>query len=169
MTARAVALAAIGALGCGHQPVPQGAEPIRVEGRRPDRRALEGTWSGEFRNERTGRGGTIRFSFAPGQDTAYARVTVHGPAAVPACDDPLSRAVSPDGSGELILRLAWLSVDAGSVGGWLAPYHDPEAGCVMDTWFEGRAWKDRIEGSYFARPTDGDAIRIGRWEVRRER
>jgi hypothetical protein len=111
----------------------------------------------------------MRFELAPGQDTAYARVLVPGAAQARSCDDPLSRATGAEATDELILRLAWLSVDAGSVGGWLAPYRDPEAGCVMDAWFEGLAWRDRIEGSYFARSADGAAIRIGSWEVTRER
>jgi len=164
--------AAFGALlvaGCSRRPAPETAPPVRVEGRRADRRSLEGSWRGEFHNEHTGRGGTIRFTLAPGQDTVYARVLLPGVASATGCDDPLSQVTSAGGTGELVLRLAWLSVEAGSVGGWLAPYHDPEAGCVIDAWFEGLAWKDRIEGSYFARAADGRAIRIGRWEVSRER
>jgi len=166
---RSAVLAAVLVAGCSHRPAPEAAAPVRVEGRRTDRRTLEGSWRGEFRNERTGRSGTIRFTLARDQDTAYARVLIPGVAPALSCDDPLSRATAAEGTGELILRLAWLSVDAGSVGGWLAPYHDPEAGCVMDAWFEGLAWKDRVEGSYFARSTDGAAIRIGSWQVRRER
>ena len=106
-------------------------------------------------------GTTIRFNLAPGRDTAYARVLLPGAAPAAACGDALSQATSSgQGSEELLLRLTWLGVEAGSVGGWLAPYHDPEAGCVMDIWFEG---------SYFARPADGTPLRIGSWEVRRER
>ena len=135
-----------------------------------DLRALEGCWSGEFRNERTGRSGTISFTLPPGRDTAYARVALPGAVPAPACGDALSQATSSgDAGGTLLLRLTWLGVEAGRVGGWLAPYHDPEAGCVMDIWFEGSAWKNRIEGSYFARPADGASLRIGTWEVRRAR
>jgi hypothetical protein len=164
-----VVLGALAAAGCSHQPAPATAAPIRVEGRATDRRILEGSWSGEFRNDRTGRSGTIRFTLAPGRDTAYARVLLPGATPAPACGDALSQATSGDGSDELLLRLTWLGVEAGDVGGWLAPYHDPEAGCVMDIWFEGSAWKNRIEGSYFARPADGTPLRVGSWEVRRER
>ncbi|HET7470345.1 MAG TPA: hypothetical protein VFJ81_11760 [Gemmatimonadales bacterium] len=165
-----VVLAALALVGCSRQPDPETATPIRVEGRATDRRVLEGSWSGEFRNERTGRTGTIRFSLAPGRDTAYARVVLPGAAPAPTCGDALSQATSSgEGSEELLLRLTWLGVEAGSVGGWLAPYHDPEAGCVMDIWFEGSAWKNRIEGAYFARPADGTSLRIGSWELRRER
>jgi hypothetical protein len=162
-----VGLAAVLA-GCGHRAAPTAPSPVRVHGAQADQRALEGSWSGEFRDERTGRGGTIRFVLVSGQDTAYARVLVHGAGPRVTCGDPLSEAVAA-GDTELVLRLAWLSVDQGSVGGWLQPYHDPEAGCVMDTWFEGLARRNRIEGSYFARPTDGRMIRVGKWEVRRER
>ena len=165
-----VALAALAAAGCSRQPAPESAAPIRVEGRATDRRVLEGSWSGEFRNDRTGRTGTIRFDLPPGRDTAYARVVLPGAAPAPGCADALTRATAPtEGGEELLLRLTWLGVEAGRVGGWLAPYHDPEAGCVMDIWFEGSAWKNRIEGSYFARPTDGTPLRIGSWEVRRAR
>ena len=164
---RSVALAAL-AGGCSHQPAPPSAAPIRVEGRATDRRVLEGSWSGEFRNDRTGRTGTIRFSLLPGRDTAYARVALPNAAPAAGCGDALSQATSEKGSEELLLSLTWLGVEAGDVGGWLAPYHDPEAGCVMDIWFEGTAWKNRIEGSYFARPADGTSLRIGSWEVRRE-
>jgi hypothetical protein len=169
-TGPVVALAALVATGCSRQPAPESAAPIRVEGRATDRRALEGSWSGEFRNERTGRTGTIRFSLTPGHDTAYARVVLPGAAPASTCGDALSQATSTgEASGELLLRLIWLGVEAGSVGGWLAPYHDPEAGCVMDIWFEGSAWKNRIEGAYFARPADGTPLRIGSWELRRDR
>jgi hypothetical protein len=168
--ASAFVFLAVATTGCSRQPHPENATPIRVEGRATDRRVLEGSWSGEFRNEHTGRTGTIRFNLAPGRDTAYARVTLPGAAPVPGCGDALSQATTPgQASDDLLLRLTWLGVEAGSVGGWLAPYHDPEAGCVMDIWFEGSAWKNRIEGSYFARPADGTPLRIGSWEVRRER
>jgi hypothetical protein len=93
-----------------------------------------------------------------------------GAAPAAACGDALSQATSSSqGSEELLLRLTWPGVEAGSVGGWLAPHHDPEAGCVMNIWFEGSASKNRIEGSYFARPADGTPLRTGSWEVRRER
>jgi hypothetical protein len=164
----AVALLAQLLAACSHHSIPEAAAPVQVAGRGPDRRSLEGSWSGEFHSERTGRSGTIRFTLLPGQDTAYARVVIHGAAPAPACGDPVSQATAPPGNGELVLRLAWLGVDAGSVGGWLAPYQDPEAGCVMDVWFEGLAWRDRIAGSYFARSGNGDPVRIGSWEVRRQ-
>lgn len=167
--ASGVVLAAVFLVACSHSP-PEGAAPIRVEGRATDRHVLEGSWAGEFRNERTGRTGTIRFNLPPGRDTAYARVVLPDAAPAAGCGDALSQATSSGpGSEELLLQLTWLGVEAGSVGGWLAPYHDPEAGCVMDIWFEGSAWKNRIEGSYFARPADGTSLRIGSWEVRRER
>jgi hypothetical protein len=168
--ARCLAIAMVAlAAACGGPPAPEAAAPVRVAGGRADRHMLEGSWSGEFRDDRTGRTGTIRFTLAPGRDTAYARVLVRGAPAAPSCGDALGGATRPPGDGEFVLRLAQLRVESGSVGGWLTPYRDPEAGCLMDTWFEGLVRRDRIEGAYFARPANGKLIRIGKWEVRRER
>jgi hypothetical protein len=33
----------------------------------------------------------------------------------------------------------------------------------MDTWFEGRLVRDRLEGSFFSRRTDTDTVRTGTW------
>ena len=128
--------------------VPAALPPVPVEGRAHDRGELAGRWSGEFHDERTGRHGSITFSLAPGRDTAFALVEVAG---------------GPPG----LLRLGRVGVLEGSIAGWLLAYPDPEAGCLVDTWFEGELHGDALVGHYFSRPEDCGRPRQGTWELTR--
>ena len=154
---------------CAPSVPPQPAVPVQIEGRSRDLRTLAGHWSGEFHNERTGRHGTIRFALQAGRDTGYARVVVDGPMPVERCVDPLSTAIQAPEPREFVLRLGRVAVSEGSVGGWLLPYPDPEAGCQVETWFEGTLMGDVLEGHYFSDLADGSPIRQGTWSVTRVR
>lgn len=169
--ARAAFAASLLALAaCGmHAPPPLPGSPVRVEGDSHDLRALAGQWTGEFHNERTGQHGTIGFSLEAGRDTAYAQVILVGSVQGLGCSDPVTTATQPAGAREFTLRLGRVSTSGGSVGGWLVPYPDPIAGCLVDTWFEGFMRGDVLEGMYFSHLADGSPIRLGTWRVTRAR
>lgn len=154
-----------------HAPPPEAAgTPVLVEGRLADLRVLAGRWAGEFHDERTRRHGSITFLLEAGRDTAYARIVLAGAPPVGGCVDPISTVTLPLEGREFTMQLARVAVSQGSVGGWLLPYPDPQAGCPVDTWFEGLLVGDRLEGVYFARLTDGRRpTRQGTWQVRRIR
>lgn len=148
-------------------PAPLTDAAVQVEGKPSDLRPLAGHWTGEFHNELTGHHGTITFSLQPGRDTAYARVVPDWPAPSAGCVDPVSTATRPAGQEEFVLRLGRVGVSEGSVGGWLTPYPDPSAGCLVETWFEGLLKGDLLEGFYSSHRADGGPLRQGTWWVRR--
>ena len=63
--------------------------------------------------------------------------------------------------------MSFVQVDNGLVRGRLAPYTDPECGCIVDTVFDGRVTGDRIEGSFTIKNTLTGTTREGRWSVKR--
>jgi hypothetical protein len=158
------------AAGCGG-PRPQPRLPaVPVEGGRRDIRMIVGDWQGEFVSARDSRRGTIAFRLQAGRDTAYGRVLFTGPTPPPGRTDALARATESREVGEIVLTFARVNVGGESVGGWLRPYRDPELGCLMDTWFEGRIDGDTLEGLYFSHPADSAAaMRLGTWWVARRR
>ena len=70
---------------------------------------------------------------------------------------------------QVVLSFGALATSKGTLGGWLQPYRDPELSCWMDTWFEGRLVRARLEGTYFSRRTDTDTVRMGTWWAARTR
>jgi hypothetical protein len=143
---------------------------VPVEGSRRDLRMLAGDWQGEFVSARGSRRGTILLSLRAGADTAHGRVVPTGPTPPPGCTDPLSKATESQVTGEIVLTLARINVGGQSVGGWLRPYRDPELGCSMDTWFEGKIYGDTLDGLYFSHPADSaQAVRLGTWWAARRR
>jgi hypothetical protein len=165
-----VALLLLAACGGRAAPAPVGT-PVHVEGNRADLSRLAGEWRGEFHDEHTGRGGTIAFSLRAGRDTALGQVVLEAPPGPSVSGDPVSAATRGKVEGTIALTLARVGVDDGSVGGWLAPYRDPERGCWTDTWFEGTltAGNERIDGMFFSHPTDSAAVRTGTWWAERRR
>ena len=165
-----IVLGLLGATGCGGPRAEQPMPAVPVTGGRGDIRMIAGYWQGEFVSARDSRRGTIAFRLQAGRDTAYGRVVLTGPIPPPGCTDPLSAATEPREIGEIELTLARVNVGGESVGGWLRPYPDPELGCRMDTWFEGRIDGDTLEGLYFAHPADtAGAMRLGTWWAARRR
>jgi len=157
-------------IGCGSRPpeTPPLA-PVRVEGSELDIGELAGEWEGEFHNASTGRRGTISFSLRRANETAYGPVVMTTALPFPACTDPLSTAVHSPLEARIALSVATIGVGGRSVGGWLQPYRDPERGCWVDTWFEGRFRDDTLGGRYFSHPADGEAVLRGTWWVTRTR
>ena len=143
--------------------------PVRVQGESRDIRQLAGTWRGEFHSSRTGRVGTIFFDLRADSDTAYGHVTFDRVIPTAGCTD-MSRAQEASSVVvPVVLSFGALATSRGSLGGWLQPYRDPDLACWMDTWFEGRLVRDRLEGSFFSRRTDMDTVRTGTWWAARTR
>ena len=151
--------------GQGAAPLP----PVPVDGPRADVRLLAGEWAGEVLDRDGTPQGTITFRLHPGRDTAQGCVTLRGVTPAPACSDPVSAAVRPEGEGTTRLRLGRVVIGDGSIAGWLHPYADLERGGPVDTWFEGRLLRDTLSGMFFAHPATGDTVRQGTWWAARRR
>ena len=148
--------------------VPQPA-PVAVQGESRDLQQLAGTWRGEFHNAGTGRLGRIFFDLRADSHTGYGSVTFDRVVPTAACTDmtrpqAISSIVVP-----VVLRFGALATYRGSLGGWLAPYRDPDLSCWMDTWFEGRLVRDRLQGTFATRRMDTDTVRLGTWWAARTR
>ena len=165
-TAGAVAalLAAVGLAGCSLNP-----PPVRVEGDREAVERLAGEWEGEYVNPEAGRVGSIVFRLEAGRDTAYGDVLM-------IARDP--RDVGPsthiDGPGDMGPRAMTLDIEfvrcsGDRVRGLLAPYTDPDCGCVVVTEFVGTLEGDRIRGTFTTWRSGGERRAAGSWEVERVR
>ena len=68
-----------------------------------------------------------------------------------------------------VLDIALVRLDAGTVRGSVAPYWDPDCGCLTSTAFEGRLTEpDRVEGTFTSRRApDGPVLLSGRWVAER--
>ena len=150
------------ACGSGASPAPLPA-PVKVQGESHDLRRLAGRWLGEFQSQENDRRGTISFRLAVDSDTAFGSVTLQAPPRAPECVDPARPLATSMVVAPIVLRVGALAAAEGSVGGWMRPYLDPEAGCWVDTWFEGRLMRDTLRGTYFSRRTGAQPIRQGSW------
>lgn len=137
--------------------------PVRLEGDPADIRQLAGTWQGEFLNRETARVGKIFLELRSESDTAYGKITFDRVVPITTCSD-MSRPQAPSSVVvPVVLRLGGLATSGRSVGGWIRAYRDPDLGCWMDTWFEGRLRRDTLRGTFYSRRTDIDTVRAGTW------
>ena len=153
-------------LGCAcatHEP-----SAVRVQGYSRDIRRIAGTWRGEFHSS-TGRVGTIFFDLKAGSETAHGNATFDRAIPTQACTDMTRPPETSEVRVPVVLQFGALTTAEGSIGGWFKPYRDPDLSCWMDTWFEGRLVQDTLRGSFFARPTDIDTVRMGTWWAARLR
>lgn len=151
------------ALGCGGPSAPEPASPVTVEGNPADVRALAGLWRGEYLNQRDQRSGEIVFNLPREGATGYSSITFTAPAPPTVCPE-LTQTPPPAAKPvQTVLRIGRLVVDRGSVSGWLVPYRDERHDCWVDTWFEGRLVRDRLEGTFYSHLTATDTIRMGSW------
>lgn len=131
MTSVVVGLAVLAACQ-GPQP------PVPVLG---DVAALTGRWEGEYGSRESGRAGSILFTLEAGNDTAHGDVLM-----VPREWElpPQPRAGDPDAMdfrrdrAPQALPIAFVRAVDGTVEGRLAPYHDPDCGCMLTTMFTGK-------------------------------
>ena len=141
---------------------------VQVQGRSRDLHRIAGTWSGEFRSE-AGRVGTIFFDLNTASDTAYGSATFDRVVPTQACTDITRPQDIAEIRVPVVLQFGALTTSEGSIGGWFRPYRDPDLSCWMDTWFEGKLRGDTLSGSFFARRTDIDTVRMGTWWAARTR
>jgi hypothetical protein len=143
--------------------------PVTVQGESRDLHQLAGTWRGEFHNAGTGRVGTIFFDLRADSHTGYGSVTFDRMVPTAACTDMTRPQATSSIVVPVVLRFGALATYRGSLGGWLAPYRDPDLSCWMDTWFEGRLVRDTLEGTFASRRMDTDTVRLGTWWAARMR
>jgi hypothetical protein len=147
----------LGCAGAAHQP-----SPVSVQGDSRDIRRIAGTWRGEFHSQ-SGRVGTIFFDLKATSKTAYGDATFDRVIPTQACTDMTRPQETSHVRVPVVLQFGALATAEGSIGGWFKPYRDPDLLCWMDTWFEGRLVRDTLRGSFFARGTDIDTVRMGTW------
>lgn len=144
--------------------------PVAVVGDQTGLAQLAGEWAGEYSSAETGRSGSIVFTLAAGQDTAYGDVVMipagsreaFRPPMEPYADDhPRPRAE--------VLTIRFVRVSGNQISGTLDPYRDPTTGATLATTFEGHLRGDRIEGTYVSRVTGSGESFSGRWRVARKR
>ena len=142
-------------------PVPVSGSPAQIQ-------ALAGTWTGNYSSAATGRDGTIRFILAAGSDTAHGDVFMV-PRKPTQGTPPRNGVVVNLPPTPSTLHIAFVHAAGDSVIGTLDPYPDPNCGCTLATWFEGRLRGDRIQGKYTSRNTETGERTFGEWSVRRQK
>ncbi|MCL4866957.1 MAG: hypothetical protein KJZ47_13765 [Gemmatimonadales bacterium] len=165
-TTRGVAWMVAGILtaaGCqGVQP------PVPVAG---DLMLLAGQWDGEYGGRESGRHGSIMFTLAAGADTAYGDVLM-----IPREweNPPGSRTGDPNAPGQPLgqapqpLKIAFVWAEGGRVEGRLAPYRDPECGCLLTTTFTGRLESaNQFEGTFVSLHAEMGKETRGWWRATR--
>jgi hypothetical protein len=158
-----ILLIALG-VGCRIQ-APAGHVP--VEGPRAAVDSLSGDWEGTYRALGASRHGVLRFSLQPGADTAHGEVEITFASSLrvygDSAEEPLPR--SPC----LVIDIALVRVDAGTIRGTLAPYLDPDCECQTLTVFEGRLIQPgRVEGTFTSRAAPEGPVQLaGRWVAER--
>ena len=161
-TTAAAALLGLLAGACASVPT-----PIPVVGSDVAIGRLAGEWGGEYWGDTSGRSGSIVFQLAADADTAYGDVVMisherresHIPVQDPAAGLPIARAAA-------VLSISFVRASGGGLIGRLAPYRDPDCGCVLDTRFEGELRGDTIEGTFVSQPVGGGDTQTGTWKVR---
>lgn len=160
-----LAAQALGAGGCSGSPA-----PVPVLGVPADLARLAGEWGGEYRDEPSGRGGSIVFKLSAGADTAFGDVVMipreRRPERLPTQDPSAGLALPRTLE---VLSIAFVRAAGGSVSGRLIPYRDPECDCLVNARFEGRIRGDTIEGTFTTRRVESGEIQTGTWKVRRKR
>jgi len=144
--------------------------PVPVSG---DVMMLAGRWEGEYGSRESGRAGSILFTLAAGADTAHGDVIM-----VPREWElpPTSRGGDPDlpvrplGPGPQAIAIAFVRAADRMVEGRLAPYRDPECGCLLTTMFRGRLTDpDRLEGTFISLHGESGRETKGWWRATRRR
>lgn len=129
---------------------------------------LAGQWDGDYGGQESGRTGSIAFTLAAGADTAHGDILM-----VPRSWEvpPTSRPGDPDARttpAPQPIAIAFVRAADGFVDGRLAPYRDPECGCLLTTTFRGRlVAPDRFEGTFVSWHAEMRQETHGWWRARR--
>jgi hypothetical protein len=130
---------------------------------------LAGEWQGDYSSSESGRRGLIAFRLRAGADTAEGDVIMQSrdesDATAPNVSivpwDAVRTTHQP-------LAIRFVFVSDTEVSGVLAPYRDPDCGCMLTTTFRGTLRGDTIEGTFHS---EGDGFSHipadGRWRVKR--
>jgi hypothetical protein len=168
-----VAILVLGLGGCRYHmdPVPLRGDPFEL-------RLMAGSWAGEYAGVESGRSGTIGFNISANADSAFGNVILtardeHN-AYPPFAGDPPMLSIDPRGlhlgSAAMVqgLRIRFVGVAGGRVGGTIQPYRAPDCQCVVHTVFSGRVVGDTIRGTFIT-TLDDDSEQQGTWRVTRMR
>lgn len=140
--------------------------PVPVLG---DVAALTGRWEGTYGSRESGRTGSILFTLDAGTDTAHGDVLM-----VPGAWDlpPQPRPGDPDAMDwrrdrpPQALPIAFVRAADGLVEGRLAPYRDPDCGCLLTTHFSGRLITvNTFEGTFTSIHGETGHMVRGWWRV----
>lgn len=142
--------------------------PVPVLG---DVSTLTGRWEGEYGSRESGRTGSILFTLEAGTDTAHGDVLMVPKQAelppAPRPGDPDAMDFRRDRPAQP-LPIAFVRAADGVVEGRLAPYRDPDCGCLLTTLFVGRlVAPDRIEGTFVSIHGEAGREVQGWWRVER--
>ena len=156
-------LLAVGLFGCASVPPPE----VPVVASSEDASRLAGTWRGIYSSALSRRSGTIRFVLDAGNatDTAFGDVLMF-PASQRLDAHPRARP-GPFGLPPQHLTIRIVSLEGNRVLGALAPYRDPECGCLVSTVFLGNLSGNVIEGTYLSEGSQFHLGHSGQWRVTR--
>lgn len=136
--------------------------PIEIMGTQAE--TLKGEWWGEYSSLDTGRSGTIVFIFNADSDTAYGDVMMYS-THVKTMENERNRNHHDKAPDPLTIR--FVQVREGMVTGRLAPYRDPDCGCMLETVFKGRLIGDIIEGTFDSYGHGHGLVQSGKWFIKR--
>ena len=143
--------------------------PVPIEARPADLAALAGRWSGSYRGDSSGRGGSIEFTLVAGEDHAHGDVVMVAQGSRRAYEPWRETAPAREASTTEVLTVRFVAVDNGEIRGELDPYRDPACECRAVTSFRGRIDGDVIAGSFVTYAAQAAGPAHGTWKVRRER
>ena len=159
-----VSVLVIGSLGCASNP-----PPVEVAGSEAGQHQLLGEWFGSYSNPQGNRDGTIWFILTEGDSIAHGEVVmIPDRSGVPPLRADRITQADWERLNPQAIRISFVHVSDGVVSGELAPYRDPDCGCLLTTRFEGLIEGDRIHGEFVS---EGDSrfhqTQRGEWEVER--
>lgn len=147
----------------------QGVQPpVPVVG---DVMLLAGQWDGEYGGRESGRHGSIMFTLAAGADTAHGDVLMiprewEFPAATRTGDPDAPG--QPPGKAPQPVKIAFVRAENRMVEGRLAPYRDPDCGCMLTTTFTGRLVSpNQFEGTFVSLHAEMGRETRGWWRATR--
>lgn len=144
-------------------------QPVTLKGEQSDLALLTGEWDGEYYSKELGRGGSIQFKLAAGEDSAYGEVIMiprgsQIPLKPPTQTGKPRTEVQP----LEVLKINFVQISGGRVSGKIDPYWDPDNKCVLLAFFDGVLKGDTIKGTFRTRRENSGYFYTGNWEVRRK-
>lgn len=131
---------------------------------------LAGVWVGTYSSRDTGRSGDIYFALSARADSAVGDVLMATTDEIVTVDAQADgtwrwRGASPSMAEVIAIRFVRLGAD--EVVGDLAPYRDPDCGCLLRTTFRGRVEGDRVSGTFRSEGEAPHSPASGTWSAER--